>query len=95
MTNRMKRKTGLNLDIRLPPYMSRYSIMCLKCIVTYICCRVIAEKGDIPSSYRSVLMTRVCPDPRAERPATLTRDRSRRTVARVDGDIEVGNENEK
>ena len=23
MTNRMKRKTGLNLDIRLPPYMSR------------------------------------------------------------------------
>ena len=36
MTNRMKRKTGLNLDIRLPPYMSRYSIMCLKVIATFL-----------------------------------------------------------
>ena len=57
-------------------------------VIEILCCRLIAEKGDIPSSFRCALLRRVCPDPREEGPGpgTLTRDRSRRTVTRNGGD---------
>ena len=45
---------------------------------------MIAEKGDIPSSYKRALLARV-----RDSRVTLTRDRSRRTMTRDDRDIQV------
>ena len=53
-------------------------------LLKLFCRRMIAEKGEIPSSYKCALLTRV-----RDSRVTLTRDKSRRTMTRDDRDIQV------
>lgn len=62
MTQRMEKRTGVVVDIRLPPLMSRLMI----------------TNGSVPDVYKSMLRPRETRDLNPHKNVTLTRDRSRR-----------------